>query len=67
MNLDVYHLVCNSYTKFPPSNKEVKNNSKALSNIFCSISNSILNKVMHYITAKQVWGRLQEIHEEVPK
>jgi len=57
MNLDVWHLVCKGYTKFPTSNKEVQKNNKALSNIFCSISDSILNKVMHY-TYKQVWDNL---------
>lgn len=67
MNLDVLHLVCNGYTKFPPSDKEVKKNSKDLSKIFCRISDSILNNVMHYTTAKQVWEELHEIHEEVPK
>ena len=42
MYLDVWYLVCNDYTKTPPSNKEVKKNSKALSDIFCSIRDSTL-------------------------
>lgn len=51
MNLNVWYLVCNGYTKIPPWDEEVKKNNKALSDIFCSIHDSTLNKVMHFITA----------------
>lgn len=64
MNHDVCYLVCNGYTKIPPSDEEVKNNSKTISDTINSIPYSILNRVMHYATTKQVWDKLQEIHEE---
>ena len=67
MNLNVWNLVCNGYTKFPPLDKEVKKKSKALSNIFCSITYSTLNKVMHYTSPKKVWDMIQVIQEEIPK
>lgn len=63
MNLDVWYLVCNGYTKIPPSDEEVYKNSKALSYIFYNLPDSTLNKVMHYTIANKVWDKLQEIHE----
>jgi len=67
MNRDVWYLVCNGFTKIPPSDEEVQKNSKALSDIINNIINSTLNKVMHYATTKEVWDKLQTIHEEKPK
>lgn len=67
ISLDVWYLACNGYTKIPPSNEEVQKNSKELSDIFFSISDLVLNKFMHYTTSNQVWDKLQEIHEEIPK
>jgi len=37
MYVDISNLVCNGYTEFLPSDKEVQKNSKDLSNIFYSI------------------------------
>jgi len=64
MNLDAWYLVCSGYTKIPPSYKEVQKNSKALSDIFCSIHDSTLYKIMHFRTTNQVWDKLHAVHEE---
>jgi len=68
MNHVVWYLVCNSYTKIPPpSNEEVKKNSKVISDIINNIPNSKLNRFMNSTIANQVWDKLQEIHEEKRK
>ena len=64
MNLgsNVWYSVCNGFTKIHPSGEEVQKNSKASDN-FNLIPDSTLKRVMHYTTAKEVWDKLQEIHE----
>jgi len=67
MNLDVWYLVCNGFTKISPSNEEEKKNSKALSDIINSIPDLALNRVMHYETTKEIWDKIQVTHERITK
>lgn len=60
MNLgyDVWYLVCNGFTKIPPSVEEVQKKNKALSDIINNITDSKLNTVLNYVATKEVWDKL---------
>lgn len=58
-----WNLVCNGCTQIPPLGEEFQNNGQALNVMYCFLSESKFEKVMHYETAKEVWDNLQVIHE----
>lgn len=63
LGFDVWHQVCNVYTKTPPLAQDLQNNMKEINEIFCNIPHSVLEIVMHYQNTKEVWDNMQVIHK----